>query len=304
MQNKDIILVTGGSGLLGKSLSQMDSSLLYVSSKDVNLLNKDDVNKYLSYYNPKTIIHMAAKVGGIKENTEKPYDFIYLNNVMNTNVIDYCVRTKTRIIYISSTCVYSKESHVYPMTEDVVDSGIPESTNDSYAYAKRFGAYMLRAAKKQYNLEHCILYICNLYGEYDNFLDENKSHLVTSLIKKFHEAKMNNLDEVCLWGSGTPLRQFMYSGDAAKIILKVLRCDINGEYNLAISDNLSVLHIAEIVKKVIGYSGRIVFNGKLDGVYRKDVCSMKLLNKIGKFRFVSLKEGVEKTYDSYIKNFS
>jgi GDP-L-fucose synthase len=291
-----MVIVTGGSGLLGKSLKKLKDDYLYVSSKDVNLMDVNKTNDYLNHYKPNTIIHMAGRVGGIRENNEKPYQFIHENNVINTNIIDYCVRNNTRIVYISSTCVYPKDSDTYPMTEDMVDYGNPESTNDSYAYAKRFGAYMLRSAKRQYNLDYCILYFCNLYGEYDDFSNENKSHLVTALIKKFHEAKIKNLDEVCLWGSGNPLRQFMYSGDAAKIILEVVERNISGEYNFAIPDNLSVLEIAKIVRDVVGYSGKITFNGKLDGVYRKDVCSNKLLDKVGKINFISLREGVEKTY--------
>lgn len=300
---KTKILVTGGSGLLGKTLQNVQKDFIYLSSKDINLLDKNQTNQVLGLYNPDTIIHLAGKVGGIKDNSENPYDFIFKNNIINTNVINYCVKRKIKLIFSSSTCVYPKNCTIYPMNENMVDTGEPESTNDAYAYAKRFAGYMLRSGNKQYQLKYCTLYFCNLYGEYDDFLDENKSHLVTSLIKKFHEAKINNKNKIQLWGTGNPLRQFMHSEDAAKIISKVINNNITGEYNAAIPDNLTVKEIAQIVKKVINFKGEIEFNGKLDGVYRKDVTSEKLINNIGNFEFIKLKEGVERTYKSFLKKY-
>jgi GDP-L-fucose synthase len=301
MTNK--ILITGGTGLLGKSLNNIKKEFIYFSSKDVDLLNKNKTNQTFGIYNPDVIIHLAGKVGGIRDNAENPYDFIYINNLINTNVIDYCVKRKVKIIFASSTCVYPKISTSYPMTEDMSNSGEPEPTNDAYAYAKRFSNQMLKSAHKQYGLEYCTLYFCNLYGEYDDFFNENKSHLVTSLIKKFHEAKINKIDKVQLWGTGNPLRQFMHSDDAANIILKVLNEDITGEYNIAIDDNLSVKQIAEIIKNVIGFEGKIEFNGNLDGVYRKDVSSKKILDIIGNYEFIRLKEGIERTYKLFQENY-
>lgn len=292
------ILVTGGSGLLGKTLKQKENNFIYVSSKDVDLTNKNDTNLFFNKHKPEVVIHLAARVGGIKDNFEHPYDFIHTNNSINTNVIDYCTRSNTKIIFASSTCVYPKNLNLYPLTEDMTDLGEPEFTNESYAYAKRFAKHMLISAKKQFNLDYTILYFCNLYGEYDDFSNENKSHLVTSLIHKFHQAKIQNKNQVILWGSGTPLRQFMHADDAAEIILKILNNNISGEYNVAIDDNLTVKQIAEIVKQVIGYTGSILFDNKLDGVYRKDVSSKKLLNIIGKYNFIKLQDGVRNVYES------
>ena len=304
------ILVTGGSGLIGKSLKNKENNFDYISSKDVDLTNTIQTNQVLGIYKPNIIIHLAGKVGGIKDNSENPYDFIQINNMINTNVIDYCVKRKIKIIFASSTCVYPKNSISYPMTEDMVDSGEPESTNDAYAYAKRFAGQMLRSANKQYGLEYCTLYFCNLYGENDDFTNTKKSHLVTSLIQKFHEAKINNINKVVLWGTGTPMRQFMHSDDAANLIQMVSSGDILGEYNAAISDNISVYQIAKIVKDVVGYTGSIEFNKTLDGVYRKDVCSDKLMTKIGcydldtcgVYNFIKLQDGVFRTYKKYMEN--
>ena len=295
------ILVTGGSGLLGKSLKNKENNFHYISSKDVDLTNTLQTNHVLGIYKPNIIIHLAGKVGGIKDNSENPYDFIQINNMINTNVIDYCVKRKIKIIFASSTCVYPKISTQYPMTENMIDCGEPESTNDAYAYAKRFANQMLRAANKQYGFEYCTLYFCNLYGEHDDFLNKTKSHLVTALIQKFHNAKEHNEDKVVLFGTGNPMRQFIHSDDAANIIKIVLDKNISGEYNVTIPDNLTINAIAQIAKEIVGFKGNIEFNGTLDGVYRKDVCSQKLLNNIGKYEFISLRLGIEKTYNAFLR---
>jgi GDP-L-fucose synthase len=295
------IIVTGGSGLLGKSLKNKEPNFIYLSSKDVNLTDYTQTKQVLGIHNPHTIIHLAGKVGGIKDNSENPYDFIYANNTINTNVIDYCVKRKIKLIFASSTCVYPKNAKSYPLTEDMVNDGEPESTNDAYAYAKRFARNTLVSANKQYGLNYTVLYFCNLYGEHDEFFNDKKSHLVTSLIQKFHNAKINNLNKVVLWGTGKPLRQFMHSDDAAEIIKIVLNNNITGEYNVAIEDNLTVKEIAEIVKDVIGFNGDIEFNGNLDGVYRKDASSKRLLDTIGGYNFIRLKEGIDKTYKTFLE---
>jgi len=298
------ILVTGGTGLLGSSLKKIEQNYTYISSKEVDLIDTKNTNIILKKYNPDIIIHLAGKVGGIHDNYKNPYDFIYVNNMINTNVINYCVHNKTKLIFASSTCVYPKDGNEYPLIENNVNNGEPEPTNDAYAYAKRFARNMLISGNKQYNLQYTVLYFCNLYGEHDEFFNDKKSHLVTSLIQKFHNAKINNLDKVILWGTGNPLRQFMYADDAAKIIRIVLNKNVIGEYNVAIDDNLSVKQIAEIVKEVIGFTGEIEFNGKLDGVYRKDASSKKLLDTIGDYDFIRLKEGIKKTYNIFLEKYN
>ena len=295
------IVVTGGTGLLGKSLRDIRENYIYLSSSDVNLMDRIRTRCILSDLTPTTIIHLAGKVGGIRDNIENPYQFILQNNQINTNIIDWCVKSNVRLIFASSTCVYPKNSTQYPMTENMVDCGEPESTNDAYAYAKRFANQMLRAANKQYGFEYCTLYFCNLYGEHDDFLNKTKSHLVTALIQKFHNAKEHNEDKVVLFGTGNPMRQFIHSDDAANIIKIVLDKNISGEYNVAIPDNLTINAIAQIAKEIVGFKGNIEFNGTLDGVYRKDVCSQKLLNTIGKYEFISLRLGIEKTYNAFLR---
>ena len=295
------VVVTGGTGLLGKSLYHIEDNYTYLSSGDVNLMDSVATKCILSKLKPTIVIHLAGKVGGIRDNIENPYQFILQNNLINTNIIDWCVKSNVRLIFASSTCVYPKTSIQYPMTENMVDLGEPESTNNAYAYAKRFAGQMLRTANKQYGFKYCTLYFCNLYGEYDNFLNETKSHLVTALIQKFHNAKEYNKDRVVLFGTGNPMRQFIYSTDAANIIKIILDKNINGEYNVAIPENLTIRTIAQIAKEIVGFKGNIEFNSTLDGVYRKDVCSQKLLNTIGKYEFTPLRLGIEKTYNAFLR---
>jgi GDP-L-fucose synthase len=300
----DKIVVTGGSGLLGKSLRDKNNNFIYLSSNDVDLTDNVHTKKILDSYSPSVIVHLAGKVGGIKDNIENPYDFILINNLLNTNVINYCAKNKVKLIFASSTCIYPKSSNNYPLTEEFVDSGEPEPTNNSYAYSKRFAGYMMRAAKKQYNLDYCTLYLCNLYGEHDNFKNDIKSHLVTSLIKKMHYAKLNKDKKITLLGTGSPLRQFMYAGDAANIIENIIDNNISGEYNVATNENLSVKDISSIIKDIISYEGIIEFNGleSFNGVYRKDVSTKKLIDIIGYYKFMSLKDGIEKTYKIVMEN--
>jgi GDP-L-fucose synthase len=294
-------LVTGGSGLLGKTLKNLLPNYLYLSSKDLDLTDYKETKLFFDSENPDVVIHLAAKVGGIKDNATYPYDFISQNNKINTSVIDWCILNNKKIIFSSSSCVYPTNASEYPLKEHLANTGELERTNDGYGYAKRFAGNLLDSAKKQYSHKSCILYFCNLYGEYDNFLNETKSHLVTALIHKLHKAKINNLENVELMGTGNPLRQFMYANDAANIIKMVVENDIIGQYNAAIDKNLSVKEIANIVKNIIGYKGTIQFNGNLDGIYRKDICSKKIINIIGKYDFVPLEVGVEKTYKKYLE---
>jgi GDP-L-fucose synthase len=294
-----ITIITGGTGLLGKTLNELEKDYLYLSSKQVDLENRDWCFSYFDSLNPNRIVHLAAKVGGIKENAANPYSFIRANNRINSNVIEYAVDRNLPILFASSSCVYPKKSLSYPMVEEMIYDGIPEETNDGYAYAKRFAGNMLRCAHKQYGLKYTILYFCNLYGEHDSFVKHDKSHLVTALIHRFHQAKIKGINIVELMGTGTPMRQFMYAMDSAKILHRVIEQDIRGEYNVCSNENLTVEEIAKIVADVVEYKGDIVYNGLLDGVFRKDITSDKLLTILGKFNSTTLEEGVRQTYVRY-----
>ncbi len=311
------ILVTGATGLLGKTIQKMENKFCcgqcsgcpwknkpfyYApSSSDCDLTVWKDTQDLIDMVQPSHVVHLAGVVGGIQDNVNRPFEFSIDNLLMNSNITDICVENNIPLIVASSTCVYPAEVNKYPLTEDMVDSGPPEKTNSAYAYAKRAMTHSLRAAHKQYDYNFSVLYFSNLYGEFDHFENENKAHLVTALIKKFHKAKEEGKDKVTLLGTGKPLRQFMYAEDAAKIIQKVLKMGCWGEYNVATPENLSVSEIATIVAEIVGYTGDIEYNGELDGVYRKDASSDRLLGVIGEYEFTKLKDGVYKTYESFLE---
>jgi GDP-L-fucose synthase len=300
------VLVTGSTGLLGQTIQKLehnfDFSFCYAPpSSECDLTDFFAAKDLIEYHKPTHVVHLASIVGGIQDNVNRPFDFSIDNILMNANIIDICVEENIPLLAASSTCVYPAEVENYPLTEDMVDSGPPENTNSAYAYAKRAMTHSLRAAKKQYDYDFTVLYFSNLYGEFDHFYNENKAHLVTALVKKFHQAKEENKNKVILLGTGKPLRQFMYADDAANIIYNVIKKRCYGEYNVATPENLSVAEIAKVVAEIVGYTGIIEYNGKLDGVFRKDASSDRLLNVIGNYEFTKLKDGVDKTYKAFME---
>lgn len=296
-----MILVTGGTGMLGKSLSKYVDGI-FLGSSDYDLTQFEQVNECFKKYKPRIVVHLAAKVGGIINNNNHQYDFYIENTRINTNVIDACVNNSIdKIIAISSTCVYPSNLKHYPATEEVVNEGMPEKTNLSYAYSKRMMKVQLDAAYNQYGLLSSIIYCSNMYGPHDCF-DVEKCHLIPALINKIYISKKSDDNSVELYGTGNPLRQITYVDDVAKIINQFIKNKYYGDFNVSIDENMSVREIAHIVADVIGFKGNINFNGRLDGQYRKDVSCKKLYKLIDKFEFTSLHKGVEKTYQWYKDN--
>ena len=211
-------LVTGGSGLIGSHLKDVMPNAIYVSSKDFDLTKSDEVDKMISHYKPKTLIHLAARVGGILDNINYPVDYFEENILINTNILKKCHEHDVKnLLTVLSTCIYPDKVETYPMKEEDLFNGPPTPTNFSYAFSKRSMAVHIDAYKQQYNKAWFYLIPCNLYGEYDKF-EEHHSHFVSALIKKIYEAN----ETVEIWGTGKPLRQFMYAGDLAKVIKYVL----------------------------------------------------------------------------------
>jgi GDP-L-fucose synthase len=295
-----MILVTGGSGLLGRTLQKYlktEEEVLWLESSQADLRDKNQVEELFDFYNPSTVIHMAAKVGGILSNSKFPYDYYLENVLMNTHVINECVKRNSKIIAISSTCVYPTDNKNYPLKEKQLHDGPAEPTNFAYAYAKRMMDVQLDAAEKSYGLESSILYLGNLYGEFDEYQNTEKAHLVPTLISKFHEAKETNKPEIELYGNGKPLRQFTLTDDISKVICKMLNNFKCGRFNVACPDNLTISEIANTIKEVVGYDGKIYYNGKLNGMHRKDVDCSRLLKHYSDVNFTPLKEGVKLVYD-------
>ena len=298
----DRILVTGGSGLVGKHLKDILPDAVYISSKDFDLTDINRVDAMLDFFRPKVVIHLAARVGGILDNIEHPVDYLEENILMNTNILKKCHEFNVdRVISILSTCIYPDIVDTYPMVEEDLFNGPPTPTNFSYGFAKRCMAAHIDSYVKQYDKKWSYLIPCNLYGEYDKY-EEHHSHFVSSLIKKIYESN----GEIELWGTGKPLRQFMYGGDLARIIKYMIDNDVVGNFNVSPKEVYSIDEIANIGKKACKKDKIAVNydNTKPDGQFRKDVDSSKLLSVFKDFKFTTLEEGISKVYDNFSKRYN
>ena len=297
------ILVTGGSGMVGKSLKELIPQAVYISSKDCDLTNPIEVELLIKTHKPEVIIHLAAKVGGIIDNINKPAEYFDDNILMNTLLLKSAHKYGVeRFIGILSTCIYPDSVIRYPMSESMLHLGPPTPTNFSYGYAKRSLAVQIDAYNKQYGTKYQYLIPCNLYGEHDKYGDN--SHFVAALIKKIHNAKISGDNKMTLFGTGTPLRQFMHSNDLAMIIKKCLDDNIYDNFNVATEENVSIDEIARVALKAcdaehidIEYDST-----KPDGQYRKDVSIDRLKNLIPDFSAISLYDGIKETYSKINKS--
>ena len=290
------IVVTGGSGLVGKHLQEILPDAFYLSSKDCDLTDIKKVRWMISSYTPDIVVHLAAKVGGIQDNLKYPADYFDDNVLINTNIVKVCKEYNIkRFIGILSTCIYPSVVDNYPMTEDDLFIGPPPPSNFSYGYAKRCLAVQIDAYNKQFNTEYNYLIPCNLYGDYDNLHNENKMHFITALLNKIRNSQDNSLH---LLGTGKPLRQFMYAGDLAKIIKKVIDNNITESFNVAPDFNYSINEMAKMALEVTNKKYNIIYSKpELDGQFRKDVSNKKLRNIFPDFKFTDLKTGIKQVYD-------
>ena len=297
-----MILVTGGSGLVGRHLKDILPDAIYLSSKDFDLTDINRVHAMMDLFRPKVVIHLAARVGGILDNMTYQVEYLENNILMNTNVLKKCHEFGVdRFIGMISTCIYPDKVDTYPMTEEDLFKGPPTPTNFNYAFSKRCMVAHVNSYVNQHNKKWCYLIPCNLYGEYDKY-EEHHSHLVSALIKKIYESD----GSIEMWGTGKPLRQYMYGGDLARIIKYMIDNDIVDNFNVAPKEVYTVKEIINIGKKACR-KDKIVVNydmTKPDGQYRKDVDSSKLLSVLGNFKFTTLEEGMKKVYDNFSKRYN
>ena len=295
------ILVTGGTGLVGKHLKDIMPNAIYLSSRDANLLNAKSVDTIIGMNKPDIVIHLAARVGGVLDNITYPVEYLEENTLINTNLLRACHKHDVqKVISIGSTCIYPDVVEEYPMKEKDLFNGPPPPDNFAYAMSKRLMVTQIDSYKKQYNRDWSYLVPCNLYGEHDKN-EEHHSHFVSALIKKLYEAK----NKVEIWGTGKPLRQFMYAGDLARVIKDVIENDIVGNFNVAPDDGISIEEITKIGMEACGKGDlEIVYDKtKPDGQYRKDVDSSKLLSVLKDFEFTSLGDGISKVYEDYCERY-
>jgi GDP-L-fucose synthase len=300
MQSK--IVVTGGSGLVGKALKKYLPNAVYLSSKDFDLTNENQVKSMYEWYKPEVVIHLAAKVGGILDNISKPAEYFTDNVLMNTLLIEYAHKSNIkRFIGILSTCIYPDTVENYPMKETDLHLGPPTVTNFSYGYAKRSMAVQIDAYNQQYKTKYQYLTPCNLYG-LDDKDNESNSHFITALIKKIHDANLKGEDSITLFGDGTPLRQFMYADDFAQVISQVIENEIYENFNVATSENLSIKKMAEIALDACNSNHlKIIWDdSKPNGQFRKDVSIELLQQNIPNFNPISFHQGIKLTYQHLV----
>ena len=297
---EDRILVTGGTGMVGKHLQDLIPNATFVGSKDYSLTNIFAVQAMFNDIQPDCVIHLAAKVGGIQDNIANPLAFLEDNLVMNTNVVKTAhEKGIERFIGILSTCIYPDrlEDDQYPMTEDLLHAGPPTPTNFGYGYSKRMLGVHLDTIRNSTDKDYFSIIPSNLYSEYDHFDDDTKAHFVTALLKKIKNSK-NGI--VPLFGTGLPLRQFIHAEDLAKIIAM---CATRKEhtktnFNVCCDDTPMIMEIAEEGLKAAGKDLELQFDPtKPDGQYRKDCDNSKMRELFPDFKFLSLEDGLRRVYN-------
>lgn len=307
MDKNSKIYVAGHRGLVGSAIvrnleSKGYKNIIYRTSKELDLTNQQDVNKFFDDEKPEYVFLAAAKVGGIHANNTYPADFIYENLMIQSNVIkashDFNVK---KLLFLGSTCIYPKMAN-QPIKEEYLLTGSLEETNEAYAIAKIAGLEMCKFFKRQYGDNFISCMPTNLYGPNDNF-DLKNSHVLPALIRKIHEAKVNKNDTVEIWGTGKPLREFLYVDDMADACVFLME-NYDGEehINIGTGQEISIKDLAELIKEIIGFQGELVFDDSMpDGTPRKLVDKSRI-NNLGWKHKRSLKEGIKLTYKSFLND--
>jgi len=316
MNLKDKIYIAGHRGLVGSAIVRQlknrgFTNLLMRTHKELDLTNQAQVQNFFQQEKPDYVILAAAKVGGIHANNTYPADFIYQNMMIEANVINSAYENKVkRLLFLGSTCIYPKAVE-QPMREDALLTDVLEPTNEPYALAKIAGIKLCESYNRQHGTDFRSVMPTNLYGVNDNFHPEN-SHVIPALMRRFHEAKVNNDAEVVVWGTGKAMREFLYVDDMAEASLFVLELDektyqantkpMLSHINIGTGKDVTICEMAETMKEVIGFKGKLTFDtAMLDGALRK-LIDVSRLSNMGWEYSVNLKDGLSKTYKWYLKN--
>jgi len=299
MENK--ILVTGGNGLVGREF--VGEQYYKPTSKEYNLKNTDDVNR-LMLKRFDSVIHTAGKVGGLGGNMNHKGDFFYDNIMINTNVIESSrISGVKNLVAFLSTCVFP-DNLDYPLTEKKIHMGPPHFSNDAYAYAKRMVDVQIRAYKEQYGLNYKSVIPTNIYGPNDNY-DIKNGHVIPSLIHKCYLAREHKTP-LTIWGSGNPLREFIFSRDVAKLTEWVLfNYDENEPIILSTSEEISIKEVVDIIVEIMNFKGEVKFDTtKPDGQYRKPSDNSKIKSYLPDFNFTNLFDGLKETIEYFEKYYN
>ncbi len=305
MDKNSKIYVAGHRGLVGSALKRkLDSkrytNLILRNHKELDLTNQQAVNEFFEREKPEYVFLAAAKVGGIIANSTYPADFIYENLMIEANVIhaafEYGVK---KLLFLGSSCIYPKLAP-QPLKEEYLLTGPLEETNEAYAIAKIAGIRLCKHYNQQYGTNFISVMPTNLYGPNDNF-DLETSHVMPALIRKFHGAKVNQEPEVVVWGTGKPLREFIYVDDMADSCVYLMENfdakEVGQFVNIGVGEDVSISELAEMIKDIVGFEGEIVYDtSKPDGTPRK-LLDVSLLHALGWKHETSLKDGITKTYE-------
>ncbi|MBB1644508.1 GDP-L-fucose synthase [Sphingobacterium sp. UME9] len=306
MEKDAKIYIAGHRGMVGSAIHRKLSELGYNNivtrtSSELDLRNQQAVADFFDQEKPDYVFLAAAKVGGIMANNTYRADFIYENMAIQNNVIKSSYDNKVKkLMFLGSSCIYPKMAP-QPLNEDMLLTGILEPTNEPYAIAKIAGIKMAEAFRDQYGCNYISVMPTNLYGINDNYHPQN-SHVLPALIRRFHEAKINQLPEVIIWGTGTPLREFLFSDDLADACVFLMNnYDEKQFVNIGIGEDLSIKDLAELIKDVIGYKGTISFDSsKPDGTPRK-LMDVSKLHALGWKHQINLREGIQLAYADFLE---
>lgn len=303
------IYIAGHNGMVGSAIwRQLEEkgyqNLIGKSSKELDLRDQQAVMNFFKTEQPEVIIDAAAKVGGILANNNFPYQFLMENMQIQNNLIDAALKNDVeKFIFLGSSCIYPKLAP-QPLKEEYLLTDTLEPTNEWYAVAKITGIKTCEAIRKQFGKDYVSLMPTNLYGTHDNF-DLNTSHVLPAMIRKFHEAKENHHAPVTLWGSGTPMREFLFVDDmAASVIFALENVLPEHLYNVGTGVDLTIKELAELIQKTVGHTGEIVWDAsKPDGTPRK-LMDVSKMHHLGWQHQVSLEDGIRKTYQWFLENIN
>jgi len=316
MNSNDKIYVAGHNGMVGSAIVRKLRGKGFIniitrSSSELNLTNQQNVHNFLQEEKPDYVVIAAAKVGGIHANDNYPAEFIYQNLMIEANLIHGAYLAGiNNLLFLGSSCIYPKES-LQPIKEEYLLSGHLESTNEPYAVAKIAGIKLCESYNRQYGIDYRSIMPTNLYGPNDNFHPKN-SHVIPALIRKFHEAKVKDKPFVEVWGSGKPMREFLHVDDMADASIYIMSLDkgvlkkeispMLSHINIGTGIDITIKDVAKKVKEIVGFCGEIIFNSEMpDGTKRK-LLDVSKIERLGWKHSISLKDGLQETYEWYINN--
>ena len=306
------IYIAGHRGLVGSAIDRVltkngYNNIIRKTHSELDLRDREKVFNFFEKEKPEWVFLSAAKVGGIYANNTYPVDFLLYNLQIQNNIIEASYKYNVqKLMFLGSSCIYPKECP-QPIKEEYLLSGYLESTNQPYALAKIAGIELCDAHNRQYDTNYIAVMPCNLYGINDNYHPEN-AHVIPMLIRRFHEAKINNLKETTIWGSGTPLREFMCSDDLAEACIYLMENknanDIGKFINIGSGKEVTIKELAQLIKETVGFEGEIKLDSsKPDGTMRK-LLDVSKINALGWKYEIELKDGLKTAYNDFLKNYN